>query len=118
MFNVEESWFRCAMIKGLSQDQLSELARSHRAAIKNRSKLVEGEDLDFRAIFEDARDLQDDFLCVNGNVDEIDDQGVKMRPVSVVRDSFVIENGFEDQTRSQLVDSDSCGGIVQRSKLL
>lgn len=59
LFNVEGSWFRCAMIEGLSEDQLGKLATMHRKAIEDRSKLVAGEDIDFRAVFEAARDLQE-----------------------------------------------------------
>jgi len=60
IFNVEESWFRAAMIEGMSGAQLDKLAEAHRAALKDRSGLVQGDDVDFREVFENARDLQED----------------------------------------------------------
>lgn len=59
-FNVEESWFRCAMIEGLSTEQSDKLAEMHKASLEERGKLVEGDDIDFREVFGNARDLQGD----------------------------------------------------------
>ncbi len=64
IFNVEESWFRTAMLEELSGESLGKLREIHRGGLAERTafgeKLTNNGDFDFRAVFDDVRDLNDD----------------------------------------------------------
>lgn len=70
-FNVEESWFRGAMVESLTADQLGGLLVKHREALGKRKALADeiaaGGEVDFRRVIEDVRGLGDELR------DEIDD---------------------------------------------
>ena len=64
IFNVEESWFRHALVEEVSGDQLGKLVTVHRDALAKRhtyaEELAQGGEIDFRAVIGEVRDLGED----------------------------------------------------------